>query len=198
VLLTRSRLCPRPKPGSSLHLHVLGTPPAFVLSQDQTLREELGQPPYDGSPKRSDLAVIRHSQKSRQGYNPLTAGRPRSPNRGRVKSWADPLEGSGPRATYQEPEYTGGLPGARRGQSWHRRPNGPRTDPSSDGVEPGHTPRPKFGRRVRMLLSFQRPSHLFRKGFLLSGTPGIRKAIPGRTDEYSAQLLARDGGEKRF
>src|SRR5690606_38689664 len=41
VLLTRSRLCPRPKPGSSLHLHVLGTPPAFVLSQDQTLRKRL-------------------------------------------------------------------------------------------------------------------------------------------------------------
>jgi hypothetical protein len=40
VLLTRSRLCSRPKPGSSLHLHVLGTPPAFVLSQDQTLREK--------------------------------------------------------------------------------------------------------------------------------------------------------------
>ena len=40
VLLTRSRLCPRPKPGSSLHLHVLGTPPAFVLSQDQTLRKK--------------------------------------------------------------------------------------------------------------------------------------------------------------
>ena len=39
VLLTRSRLCPRPKPGSSLHLHVLSTPPAFVLSQDQTLRK---------------------------------------------------------------------------------------------------------------------------------------------------------------
>ena len=41
MLLTRSRLCPRPKPGSSLHLHVLSTPPAFVLSQDQTLRESL-------------------------------------------------------------------------------------------------------------------------------------------------------------
>src|SRR3954453_18320345 len=41
VLLTRSRLCPRASPGSSLHLHVLGTPPAFVLSQDQTLRERL-------------------------------------------------------------------------------------------------------------------------------------------------------------
>ena len=41
VLLTRSRLCPGASPGSSLHLHVLSTPPAFVLSQDQTLREEL-------------------------------------------------------------------------------------------------------------------------------------------------------------
>src|SRR3954465_9603453 len=39
VLLTRSRLCPRASPGSSHHLHVLSTPPAFVLSQDQTLRE---------------------------------------------------------------------------------------------------------------------------------------------------------------
>jgi hypothetical protein len=39
VLLTRSRLCLGPKPDSSLHLHVLSTPPAFVLSQDQTLRE---------------------------------------------------------------------------------------------------------------------------------------------------------------
>src|SRR3979490_3651041 len=44
VLLTRSRLCPRASPGSSLHLHVLSPPPAFVLSQDQTLREELHTP----------------------------------------------------------------------------------------------------------------------------------------------------------
>ena len=43
VLLTRSRLCPGASPGSSLHLHVLSTPPAFVLSQDQTLREELSR-----------------------------------------------------------------------------------------------------------------------------------------------------------
>jgi hypothetical protein len=42
VILTRSRLCPGPKPGSSLHLHVLSTPPAFVLSQDQTLRKKCG------------------------------------------------------------------------------------------------------------------------------------------------------------
>ena len=44
MLLTRSPLSPRPKPGFSLDLHVLSAPPAFVLSQDQTLRE-VGLPP---------------------------------------------------------------------------------------------------------------------------------------------------------
>src|SRR5262245_30755176 len=39
VLLTRSPLSPGPKPRFSLDLHVLSAPPAFVLSQDQTLRE---------------------------------------------------------------------------------------------------------------------------------------------------------------
>jgi hypothetical protein len=56
VLLTRSRLCPWPKPGSSLHLHVLSTPPAFVLSQDQTLREELHKRPAEAD--RSQRAVM--------------------------------------------------------------------------------------------------------------------------------------------
>ena len=42
MLLTRSPLSPGPKPWFSLDLHVLGAPPAFVLSQDQTLREETG------------------------------------------------------------------------------------------------------------------------------------------------------------
>src|SRR5947207_14427409 len=66
VLLTRSRLCPRPKPGSSLHLHVLGTPPAFVLSQDQTLREEL----LNWLPARGEAATQQQPvlTKSRQGY----------------------------------------------------------------------------------------------------------------------------------
>jgi hypothetical protein len=32
---------PGQAPGRSLDLHVLSAPPAFVLSQDQTLREEL-------------------------------------------------------------------------------------------------------------------------------------------------------------
>src|SRR5262249_716293 len=44
VLLTRSPLSPGPKPWFSLDLHVLGAPPAFVLSQDQTLREETDCP----------------------------------------------------------------------------------------------------------------------------------------------------------
>ena len=38
VLLTRSPLHVRPRAVSSFDLHVLGTPPAFILSQDQTLR----------------------------------------------------------------------------------------------------------------------------------------------------------------
>ena len=37
VLLTRPPLASLPKEIHSLDLHVLGTPPAFVLSQNQTL-----------------------------------------------------------------------------------------------------------------------------------------------------------------
>ena len=40
MLLTRSPLSPVPKDWFSLDLHVLSAPPAFVLSQDQTLRED--------------------------------------------------------------------------------------------------------------------------------------------------------------
>ena len=38
VLLTRSPLSSKPKSRFSLDLHVLGLPPAFALSQDQTLK----------------------------------------------------------------------------------------------------------------------------------------------------------------
>jgi hypothetical protein len=48
-----------------------------------------------------------------------------------------------------------------------------------------------IGRKVRMLLSFQRPSHLFRKVILLRGAPGSLNSAPGRTDEYSAPLRCR-------
>src|SRR5436853_2634121 len=82
VLLTRSRLCPGPKPGSSLHLHVLGTPPAFVLSQDQTLREEL------------PASSVRHHSpftKSRQGIT--TRGWARRGRPSTSKTLGLPLEG---------------------------------------------------------------------------------------------------------
>ena len=44
MLLTRSPLSPGPKVRFSLDLHVLSAPPAFVLSQDQTLREGWSAP----------------------------------------------------------------------------------------------------------------------------------------------------------
>jgi hypothetical protein len=81
------------------------------------------------------------------------------------------------------------LRGARRGTSilappFARIPEGP----GDDGVEPGHTPRSgDSDRRVRMLLSFQRPSHLFGRGFLPVGRPARGFPRLGRTDEYSAQ-----------
>lgn len=40
MLLTRPPLGLFPKELTSLDLHVLGTPPAFVLSQDQTLNKK--------------------------------------------------------------------------------------------------------------------------------------------------------------
>ena len=50
MLLTRSPLSPVPKDRFSLDLHVLSAPPAFVLSQDQTLREEVIAGTKAGSP----------------------------------------------------------------------------------------------------------------------------------------------------
>ena len=41
VLLPRPPLASLPKEIHSLDLHVLGTPPAFILSQDQTLIKKL-------------------------------------------------------------------------------------------------------------------------------------------------------------
>ena len=74
VLLTRSRLCPRASPGSSLHLHVLSTPPAFVLSQYQTLRE-VGRSPVRESREtppwhtRRLKAASRTSRKACHGFD---------------------------------------------------------------------------------------------------------------------------------
>ena len=79
VLLTRSRLCPRPKPGSSLHLHVLSTPPAFVLSQDQTLRESLAWfqiRPARGIPRNRSAPLSDHGKLSSRVSLPRTPAGP--------------------------------------------------------------------------------------------------------------------------
>ena len=94
VLLTRSRLCPRASPGSSHHLHVLSTPPAFVLSQDQTLRERLACHPAGPKASRLHCLVI---ERCRVRTSPATrvhnaaasnstglASAPRSKARGRT------------------------------------------------------------------------------------------------------------------
>ena len=47
MLLTRAPLYSAPKGTFSLDLHVLGTPPAFVLSQDQTLQFKSFSPAHD-------------------------------------------------------------------------------------------------------------------------------------------------------
>lgn len=44
VLLTRSPLIHGASTASSFDLHVLSTPPAFILSQDQTLQKEIQNP----------------------------------------------------------------------------------------------------------------------------------------------------------
>ena len=56
MLLTRSPLHVRPEAVSSFDLHVLGTPPAFILSQDQTLRS--------GAPGGAPEAQIKISEKA--------------------------------------------------------------------------------------------------------------------------------------
>ena len=62
ALLTRSPLIAAPKGGSPLDLHVLGAPPAFILSQDRTLRSSapgpLGAPVVDKKEKKKMVKEI--------------------------------------------------------------------------------------------------------------------------------------------
>ena len=55
MLLTRSPLYAHPKVSYPFDLHVLSTPPAFILSQDQTLRSKMGRAPLP-----SPESLIRH------------------------------------------------------------------------------------------------------------------------------------------
>src|SRR5437762_4933703 len=70
VLLTRSPLSPGPKPWFSLDLHVLSAPPAFVLSQDQTLRE-VGLPLTRQASLRACAQSVSHPEGGRRVLCPL-------------------------------------------------------------------------------------------------------------------------------
>ena len=77
VLRTRSPLPPGPKPRFSLDLHVLGAPPAFVLSQDQTLRRDLGRThPRGAAPARDRRVARRPTLRSRGNIVPPGPGGP--------------------------------------------------------------------------------------------------------------------------
>lgn len=53
ALLTRSPLSPKPKSGIPFDLHVLSTPPAFILSQNRTLHKKTLQKAKHGSQKKT-------------------------------------------------------------------------------------------------------------------------------------------------
>jgi hypothetical protein len=82
VLLTRSPLSPGPKAWFSLDLHVLSAPPAFVLSQDQTLREEWLSRRPASEPARQlvhiELELKGHASQARPNQDESCSGVPKS------------------------------------------------------------------------------------------------------------------------
>jgi hypothetical protein len=170
VLLTRSRLCPGPKPGSSLHLHVLGTPPAFVLSQDQTLREEL---PVGLRRSPPSQRVVRDYNSHQAWPGP------------RAKPWACPWWDSGPCAKSAEPTYTKGSE-AQDGVNLGTAVTPTLGGIAYDGVEPGHTPRPRGRSKGAHAVEFSKTVAPLLGGSSSLGAPSFPLG-PGRTDEYSAR-----------
>ena len=71
MLLTRSPLIPPASWGSSFDLHVLSTPPAFILSQDQTLRKKQTDATEESAGKREPGCT---KKKSRQKTRTMPRG----------------------------------------------------------------------------------------------------------------------------
>ncbi len=215
MLLTRSRLCPRPKPGSSLHLHVLGTPPAFVLSQDQTLREVRAA---QSAPRRRGTSLMRspwarqqrrppHPHKESSGSTP--APRAATDTSAATRARQIPglsLVGSDPCAQHHRhllavppargpvrgsPMYTGGS-GARRGQSWHRRVSDPRGDRSMRRRRTWTHLSTGIRSRSVHAVEFSKTVAPLQEGVPPQGAPGSVFG-PGRTDDYSAPEGHRRG-----
>jgi len=96
--------------------------------------------------------------------------------RTRAYPWWD----QAPASTRGDPMYTTD-PGTQDGVSiWHRRQSLAREGPVDATASNLDTHLDRgVGRRVRMLLSFQRPSHLFERGSFSGVRPGIPFGIPG-------------------
>jgi hypothetical protein len=70
----------------------------------------------------------------------------------------------------------------------------PRRERSSDGVEPGHTPRSRVRSKGAHAVEFSKTAAPLRgRSSSSNGAPESPNWIPGRTDEYSAQ-----NGPQRF
>ncbi len=63
------RRCPPPEGGFSLDLHVLGLPPAFVLSQDQTLTLLTPARLKQTDKHKSRPSILKHLQNTRNNFN---------------------------------------------------------------------------------------------------------------------------------
>ena len=183
MLLTRSRLCPRPKPGSSLHLHVLGTPPAFVLSQDQTLREELLNFTKESSGVQPADLTARHL------VVPPAAG-----NLWACPWWDQTLASIGtarPKTGGVELTYTESS--GRKTGSILAPPSKQirKADQSDGGVEPGHTPRSRDRPRGAHAVEFSKTvAPLQEGGSFLVGHPRTCR-LSERTGKYSAETVSR-------
>jgi hypothetical protein len=134
--------------------------------------------------------------KSRRDYYSYSAGDQRPPvdtgkNLGLSLEGPDPCVPFPPaNSRWSKPEYTGGLRNTRRGQSWHRRSSDPE-DHRSDGVEPGHTPRPRIRSKGAHAVEFSKTVAPLRGVVLVRGAPRTDLRVLGRTGEYSARRLDR-------
>jgi hypothetical protein len=136
VLLTRSPLGHPGKPGASLDLHVLSAPPAFVLSQDQTLHQDLDTAAGTEAPmtclrsvescRIGPLPVPTTTRRTRKRAAVLNRRRPPSANRGGRPHWL---------LAFTLPFSRSSCPRTDRGQ---RRPISSRADthPGTTGSRP--------------------------------------------------------------
>jgi hypothetical protein len=169
-------------------LHVLGTPPAFVLSQDQTLREELPQRVVRNLGASSGRKLCRDRRRLRilglslVGPGPCAHG---PPARGRDGTALNPPG----IPTDRSPMYTegsGAQDGVNSGTAVQAAPQGERLKRRrrtwthlSAGVRPKSVHAVEFSKTVAPLLGGGPPQ----------GRARVLEPVPGRTDEYSAQHL---------